>query len=61
MNAARTKYDDYLVFYDISELLKHGRALDFLNQNGISAPKINAIELEQLNAFLAPYLPKKVA
>lgn len=56
MNVARTQYDDYLVVCDSLELLKHGRALEFLNQKRISVPKLNAIKLEQLNAFFSVLL-----
>jgi len=51
MNAARGQYDDYLVAYNYSELLKRSRVLGFLSQSKVSAPKLNAIKLEQLNAF----------
>ena len=54
MNAARGQHDDCLVVYNYSGLLKRGRALDFISQSKVSAPKLNAIKLEQLNAFLAP-------
>lgn len=35
MNVARTQYDDHLVVCDSLELLKHDRALNFLNQKRI--------------------------
>lgn len=61
MDAARTKYDDYLVVCAGTELLKHSRAINFLNLSKNTAPKLNAITLEQLPSALEPYLPKAVA
>jgi len=61
MDAARTSYDDYLVICAGTELLKHSRAINFLNLSKGDAPKLSAITLEELANILEPYLPKAVA
>lgn len=61
MDAARTSYDDYLVICGGTELLKHSRAINFLNLSKSAAPKLNAIKLEELADILGPYLPKAAA
>jgi len=51
MDVARTQYDGCLVVCGVSGLLKRVKTIEFLNQNRVAAPKLNAIKLEQLNAF----------
>lgn len=52
MDAARTPHDQYLVVCAGSELLKSGRALDFLNERKNEAPKLHAISNADFEAHL---------
>lgn len=56
MDAARSAYDDYLVVCGGSELLKHDRAIEFLNSYRLSAPKLTAITVKDIAAFIGPDL-----
>jgi len=44
MDVARTQYDGCLVVCGVSGLLKRVKTIEFLNQNRVAAPKINAIK-----------------
>jgi len=61
MDASRSQYDDYVVVCGGSELLKNGRAIDFLNDQKEAAPKITALKVQSLAAFLAPDLGDEAA
>lgn len=61
MDAARSSYDDYLVVCGGSELLKHDRAIEFLNSYRSSAPKLTAVTVEELASFIGPDLGSHAA
>lgn len=56
IDAARSSYDDYLVVCGGKELLKHDRAIEFLNSYHFSAPKLTAITVSKLASFIRPDL-----
>ena len=61
MDAARSAYDDYLVVCGGCELLKHDRAIEFLNSYRSSAPKLTAVTVKDIVAFIGPDLGRYAA
>ncbi|NOH73340.1 hypothetical protein F0225_18665 [Vibrio pectenicida] len=61
IDAARSSYDDYLVVCGGSELLKHDRAVEFLNSYRSTAPKLTAITVKELASFIGPDLGSNAA
>ncbi|MGR5278894.1 PD-(D/E)XK nuclease superfamily protein [Vibrio rotiferianus] len=56
MDAANSEHEEYLVVCGGSELLKHNRAVDFLNSKKYLAPKLLALTAEELEAHLRGYI-----
>lgn len=52
LDAARTEFDGYLVVCGGDELLKHSRAIDFLNAQKSIAPRLHALRVQDLHHFL---------
>lgn len=53
MDAARTEHDSYVVVCGGIELLKSGRAIDFLNDKKYMAPRLHALRASELRDFLS--------
>ncbi len=56
MDVARTQYDGCLVVCGVSGLLKRVRTIEFLNQNRVAAPKINAIKPRTIECLFSALL-----
>ncbi|HIF9100105.1 TPA: PD-(D/E)XK nuclease superfamily protein [Photobacterium damselae] len=52
-DAERTEHDAYLVVCGGKELLRGGRAIDFLNEKRCIAPKLQALTVRGLSDYLA--------
>ncbi|MFA0654494.1 PD-(D/E)XK nuclease superfamily protein [Vibrio sp. 10N.222.49.C12] len=52
LDAARTEFDGYLVVCGGGELLKHGRAIDFLNAQKHIAPRLHALRVQDLQQII---------
>lgn len=61
LDAARTKFDNYIVVCGGCELLKHSRAIKFLNEQKDIAPKLHALRIEDLIDFINDDLPSIAA
>ncbi|OEE48829.1 hypothetical protein A1OS_23625 [Enterovibrio norvegicus] len=57
IDAARTEHGHYIVVCGGKEMLKPGRAIDFLNKHKMSAPKLRATDATQLRSLLIKLLP----
>ncbi|MEZ8147725.1 PD-(D/E)XK nuclease superfamily protein [Enterovibrio norvegicus] len=57
MDAVRTPHSHYIVVCGGKEMLKPGRAIDFLNKQISTAPKLQALEAQQLGNYLKSILP----
>ncbi|ENL4770673.1 hypothetical protein AB5F88_002184 [Vibrio parahaemolyticus] len=61
MDAANSEHEEYLVICGGKELLKHNRAIDFLNRQRQLAPKLLALRVEDLENHLMGYFDPKAA
>ncbi|OEG75642.1 hypothetical protein BEL05_17620 [Shewanella colwelliana] len=61
IDAARTTYDNYLVICGGNELLKHSRAIKFLNGQKNIAPRLHALRVEDIESFLSDDIKLKAA
>lgn len=52
MDAARTLHDNYVVVCGGDELLKHDRAIDFINNQKVHAPRLHALRVQELRSYL---------
>lgn len=55
MDAANSEHQEYLVVCGGQELLKHNRAVTFLNSRKDMAPKLHALEVSELPERLLGY------
>ncbi|MCC5517666.1 MULTISPECIES: PD-(D/E)XK nuclease superfamily protein [Vibrio] len=61
MDAANSEHQEYLVVCAGEELLKHNRAINFLNAQKSIAPKLLALKVNELQSQLVRYYDPKVA
>lgn len=61
LDAARTEFDGYLVVCGGGELLKHGRAINFLNAQKHIAPRLHALRVQDLQKIIDVDFMGKVA
>ncbi|HHI4976635.1 PD-(D/E)XK nuclease superfamily protein [Vibrio parahaemolyticus] len=61
LDAANSEHEHYLVVCAGPELLKHNRAIDFLNSQKCIAPKLHALTVDDLSPYLSSYCGGKVA
>lgn len=61
MDAANSEHQEYLVVCGGEELLKHNRAINFLNAQKNIAPKLLALNVNGLHEQLIKYYDPKVA
>jgi len=61
MDAANSEHQEYLVVCAGEELLKHNRAINFLNAQRSSAPKLLALNVNDLHSHLTRHYNPKVA
>lgn len=60
-DAARTSHDHYIVVCGGGELLKQNRAVRFLNDHKDAAPKLHALDVNNLESYLERCLNDKAA
>ncbi|AIS56720.1 PD-(D/E)XK nuclease superfamily protein [Vibrio coralliilyticus] len=61
MDAANSSHEEYLVVCGGQELLKHNRAIDFLNSQRHLAPKLYAMDVNELEHRLQDYYDPNAA
>jgi signal peptidase I len=61
MDAANSEHEEYIVVCGGDELLKNNRAVNFLNSNQNIAPKLIAVQVNELRDRLVRYFDPKAA